>query len=107
VRGGYYSLVKKATISQTKNHLSALLDQVRHGETILIVDRDRPVARLEPVYAPGPEDSEGRLARLERAGLLRRGRPAPVEMVLKKRPPRPRKGGDVLRALLKERREGR
>ncbi len=28
--------MKIATLSQTKNHLSALIDKVRHGETILI-----------------------------------------------------------------------
>ena len=36
--------MKTATISETKNRLSALLDRVRHGETILITDRERPVA---------------------------------------------------------------
>ncbi len=41
--------MKTASISQTKNQLSALLDAVRHGETILIMDRNCPVARLEPV----------------------------------------------------------
>ena len=41
--------MKTATITQTKNGLSALLDRVRHGETIVITDRSRPVARLEPV----------------------------------------------------------
>ena len=40
--------MKTATITQTKNGLSALLDRVQHGETIVITDRSRPVARLEP-----------------------------------------------------------
>lgn len=38
-----------STISETKNNLSALLDRVRAGETITILDRDRPVARLVPI----------------------------------------------------------
>ena len=99
--------MKMATISQTKNNLSVLLDRVRHGETILILDRNRPIARIEPVVAQGSTDPQGRLERLERTGVLRRGTGKPVEEILRKAPPRPRKGGDALAALLEERREGR
>ena len=38
-----------ANISYTRNHLSELINRVKEGETILIMDRQRPVARLEPV----------------------------------------------------------
>ena len=99
--------MKVATISQTKNQLSALLDRVRHGETILIVDRDRPVARLEPVVTAEEGDEDGRLSRLERAGLIRRGGGSRGREVLKKRPPKALKGGDILEALLTDREEGR
>lgn len=47
----YYSYMKIATISETKNRLSSLIDRVRHGESVIIVDRNRPVARPEPVVA--------------------------------------------------------
>ena len=43
-RNGYSSHMKTATLTETKNQLSALIDQVRHGETILILDRGRAVA---------------------------------------------------------------
>ena len=86
--------------------MSALLDRVRHGETILIIDRNRPVARLEPVISGEGTDPEGRLLRLERAGILRRRRVGPVARILEA-PPRPRRGGDVLKALLEEREAGR
>ena len=99
--------MKVATISQTKNQLSALLDRVRHGETILIVDRDRPVARLEPVVTAEEGDEDGRLSRLERAGLIRRGRGSTSQGVLKKHPPKAVRGGDILQALLTDREEGR
>ena len=52
--------MKTASISQTKNQLSALIDQVRQGETIVITDHDRPVAKLVPAQA---ENGEGRLGR--------------------------------------------
>ncbi len=100
--------MKIATISQTKNSFSAMIDRVRHGETILIMDRNRPVARLEPVVSAAGA-SEGRLERLERAGLLRRGvsSESAVQQILKQKPPKPVRGGDILKALLEERETNR
>jgi prevent-host-death family protein len=98
--------MKRATLTETKNNLSALVDQVQHGETILILDRGRPVARLESVVGKG-SDPEGRLARLERQGLLRRATaPLPRE-ILMANPPKPSKGASILEALLAERRDDR
>lgn len=99
--------MKVATISETKNRLSALLDRVRHGESILIVDRKQPVARLVPVVSAHATDPDGRVTRLERAGVIRRGEGAPVAEILRTPPPRPSGGGDILEALLQERRESR
>ena len=100
--------MKTATISQTKNGLSALLDRVRHGETILITDRARPIARLEPVTASTETGADaGRLARLERAGLVRRGRVTRADEILKTMPPKAEAGADILATLLDERRRGR
>lgn len=100
--------MKTATISETKNGLSALLDRVRHGESVLITDRSRPVARLEPATGTvdaGPD--EGRLARLERAGIVRRARRARLDEILRVPPLAPSGGADILEALLDERRRGR
>jgi len=103
---GYSSQMKRATLTDAKNNLRALVDQVQHGETILILDQGRPVARLESVRGEG-DDPEGRLARLERQGLLRRGSaPLPRE-ILMARPLRPSEGASALEALLAERRDGR
>jgi antitoxin (DNA-binding transcriptional repressor) of toxin-antitoxin stability system len=65
--------MKTATISETKNNLSALLDRVRAGETVLILDRETPVASLEPVRSIMDAGQEARLGRLERKGKIRRG----------------------------------
>jgi prevent-host-death family protein len=65
--------VKTASISQTKNQLSALIDQVRQGEAIVITDHDRPVAKLVPAHAENGEEAAGALAQLERKGIIRRG----------------------------------
>ena len=98
--------MKRATLTETKNNLSALVDQVRHGETILILDRGRPVARLESVLE-GDSPSEGRLARLERRGIVNRRAADPPDQLLATRPPAPRAGASVVAELLAERRSGR
>lgn len=99
--------MKKATITETKNQLSALLDRVRRGETIVILDRGRPVARIESIVGTDTDDADGRLSRLEREAVVRRGKsPAPAAL-LAKRPPRPKRGAAASRVLVAERREGR
>jgi prevent-host-death family protein len=96
--------MKRATITEAKNGLSALIDRVKAGETILITDRGVPVARLEPAVTA--DDDEGRLARLERAGIIRRGRGDPRWIL--DRPPTPTIGGaSVVELLLEDRRSGR
>lgn len=98
--------MKKATISQAKNQLSRLIDWVKAGETILITDRNIPVARIEPVARSG-KASEGRTERLERQGLLRRGKGRLSPELFRMPPAQAEKGGDILKALLEEREESR
>lgn len=95
--------MEKATISELKNRLSAYLRKVRAGGSILILDRDVPVAKLERV-AP-TEGRDDRLIRLERAGLVRRPKSPLSVKALRAAVPKSRKG--VTQALLEERREGR
>lgn len=99
--------MKIASITEAKNQLSALLERVRNGETVLITDRDRPVARLEPVGADDRMDADGRLSHLERSGIIRRSTVNPAKAILQKRPPKANKGHSILLALLAERDEGR
>ncbi len=99
--------MKMATITQTKNQLSQLLEAVRHGETVIIMDRNIPVARLEPVFADSLADPEGQLARLERKGIIRRAQAVMPASLFDECPPKAKKGSSVLQALLDERNEGR
>jgi prevent-host-death family protein len=98
--------MKKASISEAKNNLSALIDGVKAGSPVLIVDRGRPVARLEPVGAASAGD-DGRLARLVRDGIVRPARGVVPKALVATKPPRAK--GDVsgVRALLEERQRGR
>ncbi|MEO6044296.1 MAG: type II toxin-antitoxin system prevent-host-death family antitoxin [Tepidiformaceae bacterium] len=97
--------MKRASITEVKNGLSALLDQVKAGETIVITDRGIPVARI--VSDVGADNDHGRVARLIRDGVATtRGGPSPLERILRPFPPGSKPAG-VLEALLEERREGR
>ena len=97
--------MNSATITEAKNRLSALIDRVRGGESILILDRGVPVARLEPVA--GYPDPTGRLRRLERAGLIRIGdAPPPLELLRMPAPPLA-PGASAVDAIFAERRSGR
>jgi prevent-host-death family protein len=96
--------VRRASISEAKNKLSALIDEVKNGETIVITDRGQPVARLEPVGAA--ESDEDRLARLERSGIIRRAKDkGAIKEILSTPPIELKSGASVLQALLDERAE--
>lgn len=98
--------MKKTSITDAKNNLSALIDSVKGGSPILIVDRGRPVARLEPVAGTHPDD-DSRLARLVRDGVVRPARGGAAKAVFATKPPRPKRGASAVRVLLEDRRDGR
>lgn len=96
--------MKTATISQAKNHLSELLAGVKRGETVLILERDRPIARIVPIE-PSQQSDDERLADLERRGIIRRAARPPRKTL-----PPPidwPKSDSLLAALLEDRDEAR
>jgi prevent-host-death family protein len=98
--------MKRASITEAKNNLSALIDGLKGSGPVLIVDRGRPVARLEPL-GEAPGQASERLANLVRAGLVRPGK-GPIPLRLIREPPaKPKDGASAVAALLAERREGR
>jgi prevent-host-death family protein len=99
------AIMKKASITEAKNNLSGLIDSVKGGSPVLIVDRGRPVARLEPVSTRSDDDS--RLARLVREGIVRPARRSVPKDLLATKPPRLKKRASGVRTLLDERRDGR
>jgi antitoxin (DNA-binding transcriptional repressor) of toxin-antitoxin stability system len=94
------------SITEAKNNLSKLLKKVKHGESVLILDRKVPVACLEPL----PRGSRKPKRRIGQNGAA-----WPVRPPRRKLPkdfwtlPRPktRDGSSVLQALLDERAESR
>jgi prevent-host-death family protein len=99
--------MKRASITEAKNRLSALIDGLKGGSPVLIVDRGRPVARLEPVTGGREGEPDGRLSRLIREGIVRPGRVSLSQALFADRPPRPKGGASAVAALLDERRESR
>ncbi len=100
--------MENATITEVKNRFSAFLDKVKQGESILITERGRPIARLESALAACPDDVEGRLGRLERAGLVRRARTRPdVKSIMTPGLAELKAESGLLQAVLAEREENR
>lgn len=57
--------MKTANVATAKNELSRLLRHVKRGETVVITERNQPVARLQPL-----DDADSPLAALHASGLL-------------------------------------
>jgi prevent-host-death family protein len=101
------AIMKKASITEAKNNLSSLIDGLKGGSPVLIVDRGRPVARLEPVTSGLRPDDDSRLGRLVRDGIVRPPRAAFPKALLASKPPCLKDGVSGVRALIDDRRAGR
>ena len=93
--------MKTTSISEAKNNLSAYIDRVRRGETVVITDRGKPVARLAPLEAGSKPHADAHLADLVRLGIVRPPlKPSPVRL---SRPVKLRKSLDVVGLVSEER----
>jgi prevent-host-death family protein len=89
--------MKTIGVKALKSSLSDTLEQVGAGESVLVTDRGRVIARIVPV-----EPEEERMARLVRSGLLRPPlRPLDESFWTLPRPEDPE--GLVLEELLRQR----
>ena len=96
--------MQTTTVSRLKTSLSAYLRQVKAGETVVITERGRPIARLLPLASPASVPEH--LRDLEAQGLLKRGRKTlPADFWDLPRPADPQ--GAVRKALVREREESR
>lgn len=99
--------MKRASITEAKNHLSRLLEEVKSGTTILILERNKPVARLEPVAAEEATNDE-RVASLVAQGLATAPhRRLDVASFLSRAMVRLPTGVSAVQALVSEREHGR
>lgn len=99
--------MKRTSITNAKNRLSALIDRVKNGETVIIEDRGLPVAQLTPVAGRADSSDADRLARLERQGVLRPAGARASARRLRSAPPSGGRGLALSRLVRAERDEGR
>jgi len=97
--------MKIASVTETKNNLCALLDAVRHGSSVLILDRNEPVARLEPAGRFATPNTQKQMLALERRGLIRRPSQAIDASFFHGTLPRTKDRSSVVAALVEERKE--
>ena len=97
----------KASVSQTKNGLSGLLAEVRRGETVLIMHRGQPIAKITS-YNPAELTDDQAMAELVRSGLADPPEePLDVDRFLATPRPRLADGLSVSELVAEEREEGR
>jgi len=96
--------MERVSISKLKDQLSAYLKKVEAGQTVIVTDRNKPVARLEPI-GPALWESE-RIAELVRQGLVSMSKAPPlsIDEIRRLRPAAP--SARLLEALLEERESG-
>jgi antitoxin (DNA-binding transcriptional repressor) of toxin-antitoxin stability system len=96
--------MEKASVSKLKDNLSAYLRKVRAGQSIVIYDRDVPIARLERIESSGT--GADRLALLCAQGLTRPPArpisPARLRALLSKAAPRSARVPEALAELRAE-----
>jgi antitoxin (DNA-binding transcriptional repressor) of toxin-antitoxin stability system len=99
--------MKSARISELRDGLSEYLARVRRGETVIVYDRDTPIARIEPISSaaarPGAPDW---LVEAEKRGIVLPPRAADAPP-LDVDPVQAEGRFSLLEALLEERRSGR
>jgi len=69
IKYSYNSQMEKASVSHLKNNLSAYLRRVRAGHSVVIYDRDVPIARLERIESS--DRGSDRLSLLNSKGVTR------------------------------------
>ena len=82
--------MKKANVAELKNRLSNYLGRVKGGETVLVMERSTPVARIVPVAPPsqmGDGETQAWLKRLEARGVLRLGERKGLKEIIGNKPP--------------------
>lgn len=101
--------MKSASIATAKNELSRLLRRVKRGETVVITERNHPIARLGPIPATESGPSDTALAALHESGALLPPAGPALDVAAFLAAPRPSLSGPLglAAAVLAEREEGR
>ena len=98
-----------ANVATAKNELSRLLRHVKRGESVLITERNRPVATLQSVVEAGTDSQNATLCALYESGVLSLPSGAPLTVTSFLAAPRAvlAESLDLRSAILAERAEER
>jgi prevent-host-death family protein len=97
--------MERVKIAELKDNLSHYLEHVEAGGEVVVLRRDRPVARIVPIVrSTAPADDDARIAELERLGLARGGKPGNARRWLRRYRPVKLTGRSVLAEFLEDRR---
>ena len=98
--------MEKATVSKLKDNLSAYLRKVRAGQTVVIYDRNIPIACIERIESS--ERGRDRLALLRAQGLIRpAARTLSIKRLREILPKDLPRGARLSEALIQEREDDR
>lgn len=92
--------MKTSNISYLRKHLSEVISCVKEGETVLVLDRNKPVATLIP-YSSSRHALPQRIQELQRQGLLHHDASNPP--MKKVKPLRLKSPVDMVNYILEER----
>ena len=85
-------------VKELKNRLTHYLRRTKAGEEVIVTERGKPIALLQPIQsATNARSLESRLAQLESQGFLTAPRRRPVKRIR-----RVRVGGPPLSAIILE-----
>ena len=96
-----------ANISYARNHLSELINRVKEGESILIMDRHIPVAHLAPPPRTGNAKPGWKDSLIRRGILCSAKNQLDTHALISMTIPTPKNDGDILAALITDREESR
>jgi antitoxin (DNA-binding transcriptional repressor) of toxin-antitoxin stability system len=90
--------MKSVQVADLRERLDECVEAVKNGETVTLLEGQKRIGELKP-----EETDEERLARLERAGIIRRGTgKLPPDFLTRELP---KFGGSVVEQLLEDRRK--
>lgn len=107
-RHGYCSQVQTASIATAKNELSRLLRLVKRGQSVIITERNQPVARLQPLGSETRATPDA-VSALHAAGVLAPPTGGRLDVGAFRAAPRPRltASRSLTQAVLADREDGR
>jgi antitoxin (DNA-binding transcriptional repressor) of toxin-antitoxin stability system len=92
-----------AKIAQIKNQFSLYIQKVRMGETVIVYDRDEPVAQIEMIKQSSSSDYYS-LQELAKKGILKMGKNNLNKEFFNQKLPELKSGKSLSKELILERR---